>query len=82
MLRAHALVDEVWREVTYAVRGLLRSRGFAALAIATVAIGVGASAAIFTLVDTVVFRSLPYDDPSRLVKIWGTQLRHPPDDVS
>ena len=58
-----ALVDEVWREVTYAVRGLLRNKGFAAIAIATVAIGVGASAAIFTLVDTVVFRSLPYDDP-------------------
>ena len=82
MLRAGALVDEVWREVTYAVRGLLRSKGFAAVAIATVAVGVGASAAIFTLVDTVVFRSLPYDDPSRLVKIWGTHTRHPPDDVA
>jgi putative ABC transport system permease protein len=82
MRRARALVDEVWREVRYAARGLLRSKAFAALAIATVAIGVGASAAIFTLVDTVVFRSLPYEEPSRLVKIWGTDLRHPPDDVS
>ena len=82
MRRARALVDEVGREVRYAARGLLRSKAFAALAIATVAIGVGASAAIFTLVDTVVFRSLPYEEPSRLVKIWGTDLRHPPDDVS
>ncbi len=82
MPRASALMAELWREVNYAVRGLLRNKGFAALAIATVAIGVGASAAILTLVDTVVFRSLPYDDPSRLVKIWGTQLDHPPDDVS
>ena len=83
MLRAHALVDDLWREVSHAVRGLLRNKGFAAIAIATVAIGVGASAAIFTLVDTVVFRSLPYDDPSRLVEdlghSTGTRL---PDDVS
>ena len=57
--------------MSHAVRGLLRNKGFAAIAIATVAIGVGASAAIFTLVDTVVFRSLPYDDPSRLVKDLG-----------
>jgi putative ABC transport system permease protein len=82
MLRARTLVGEVWREAAYAVRGLLARKGFAALAIGTVAVGVGASVAIFTLVDTVVFRPLPYDDPSRLVKIWGTQAPAPPDDVS
>ena len=82
MLRANALIDEVWREVSHAVRGLLRNKGFAAIAIATVAIGVGASAAIFTLVDTVVFRSLPYEDPARLVKVFDTQPGLPPDDVS
>ena len=63
MLRGSALVNELWREVNHAVRGLLRNKGFAALAIATVAIGVGASAAMLTLVDTVVFRSLPYRGP-------------------
>jgi putative ABC transport system permease protein len=82
MTRLNALADDLWREVSHAVRGLLRSRGFAAVAIATVAIGVGASAAIFTLVDTVVFRSLPYEDPARLVKVFDTQPGAPADDVS
>jgi putative ABC transport system permease protein len=82
MTRLNALADDLWREVAHAVRGLLRNKGFAAVAIATVAIGVGASAAIFTLVDTVVFRSLPYGDPARLVKVFDTQPGLPPDDVS
>ena len=83
MTSLNALADDVWREVVHAVRGLLRNKGFAAIAIATVAISVGASAAIFTLVDTVVFRSLPYDDPSRLVRISNTQQGQPADpDVS
>jgi putative ABC transport system permease protein len=82
MPHLNALADDLWREVSHAVRGLLKNKGFAAIAIATVAIGVGASAAIFTLVDTVVFRSLPYEDPARLVKIFDTQPGTSPDDVS
>jgi putative ABC transport system permease protein len=82
MTRLNALADDLWREVSHAVRGLLRNKGFAAIAIATVAIGVGASAAIFTLVDTVVFRSLPYEDPERLVKVFDTRPGAPADDVS
>ena len=82
MNRLNGLADDLGREVSHAIRGLLRAKGFAAIAIATVAIGVGAAAAIFTLVDTVVFRSLPYDDPGRLVKVFDTQPGRPPDDVS
>jgi predicted permease len=82
MTHLAALADDLWREVSHAVRGLLRNKGFAVIAIATVAIGVGASAAIFTLVDTVVFRPLPYEDPARLVKVFDTQPGVPADDVS
>jgi putative ABC transport system permease protein len=82
MTRLNALADDLWREVSHAVRDLLRNKGFAVIAITTVAIGVGASAAIFTLVDTVVLRSLPYEDPARLVKVFDTQPGLPPDDVS
>ena len=81
MTHPAALADDLWREVSHAVRGLLRNKGFAAIAVATVAIGVGASAAIFTLVDTVVFRPLPYQDPARLVKVFDTQPGVPADDV-
>jgi putative ABC transport system permease protein len=82
MAGVNDVVDDLRREVRDAIRGLLRSKGFAAGAVATVAIGVGAAAAIFTLADTVVFRSLPYQDSSRLVKIFDTRPGFPPDDVS
>jgi putative ABC transport system permease protein len=71
-VRAGALVEQLWRDVTYAVRVLSKHRGFTAAAVATLALGIGANTAIFSIVDTIVFRPLPYDDPGRLVKIWGT----------
>ena len=64
--------DQLWRDLTYGIRILMKSRGFTAAAVATLALGVGANTAIFSIVDTIVFRPLPYADPGRLVKIWGT----------
>jgi len=55
------------RDLKYACRTLLRARGFAALAVATLAIGIGATTAVFSLVDAVLLRPLPFTDPSRLV---------------
>ena len=54
-------------DVAYAFRVLNRSRGFAAAAVATFALGIGANTAIFSIVDGAVLRPLPYDRPDRLV---------------
>jgi predicted permease len=70
-MRAGALVEQVWRDLTYAVRMLLKHRGFTAATVTTLALGIGANTAIFSIVDTIVLRPLPYADPDRLVKIWG-----------
>jgi predicted permease len=62
-------LDDAVRDVRYAARSLLRNPGFTATAVLSLAIGIGASAAIFSLVDQVLFRLLPVREPERLVLI-------------
>ncbi|MBW3535826.1 MAG: ABC transporter permease, partial [Gemmatimonadetes bacterium] len=57
------------REVRWAGRSLRRSPAFTGVAVVTVALGIGATTAIFTLVDGILLRSLPYPDPDRLVVV-------------
>ena len=63
------LVDTFLRDVRYALRGLRRSPGFAAATILTLALGVGATTAIFSVVDGVLLEPLPYPAPDRLVRM-------------
>jgi putative ABC transport system permease protein len=81
-VRAGALVDQLRQDLFYAIRMVTRNRGLTAVAVATLALGVGANTAIFSIVDTVVFRPLPYKDAGRLVKIWGSRSAEPIDNVS
>jgi predicted permease len=60
-------IDDAVQDVRYALRGLIASRGFAAVAILTLALGIGANTAIFSLLDAVMLRSLPVQRPSELV---------------
>src|ERR1700689_3096568 len=57
------------QDLVYAARTLLRSPGFLACAVATLALGIGANTAIFSLIDAVMLRPLPVRDPSSLVQI-------------
>ena len=60
----------LWQDLRYAVRTLLKNPGFPLIAILTLALGIGASTAIFTVVDAALLRGLPYKSPERLYHLW------------
>ncbi len=62
-------IDGVWRDTRHAVRALMRAPSFAAVVVAVLTLGVAASASVFSIVDAVVLRPLPYPEPGRLVRI-------------
>jgi putative ABC transport system permease protein len=67
-----ALLDDVEQDVRYAVRAFRRSPGFTLAATLTLALGIGATTAIFSIVDGVLVRGLPYRDADRVVNIYET----------
>ena len=67
--------DALIQNIRHAVRFLLKSPGFTAAAVLTLALGVGANAAIFTLIKTVILQPLPYGQPRQLVMLWNAADR-------
>jgi len=64
-----------WQDVRYSLRLLMRQRGFAAVAILTLGLGIGASAALFSVIDAAVIRPLPYPHPEQLVDLLVEEAR-------
>ncbi|HTS30000.1 MAG TPA: ABC transporter permease [Bryobacteraceae bacterium] len=64
-------VSSLWQDFRYAARGLRQNPAFAAVAIATFALAIGANTAIFSVIDAAILRPLPYPDSAQLVFLWN-----------
>jgi predicted permease len=63
-------MQTLWQDIRYGARMLWKRPGFTAVAVLTLALGVGANTAIYTVIDAALLRSLPYAEPGRLVHLW------------
>ncbi len=72
-----ALFETVSLDVRIAIRSLLKNPGFLVVVILSLALGIAANSTIFSVVDTLLYRPLPYPQPERLVVIWQTEQAHP-----
>jgi putative ABC transport system permease protein len=70
-VRGGGMLESILRDAKYGARSLAKNKGFTAVAVLTLALGIGANTAIFGVIDAVLLRPLPYPESERLVKVYG-----------
>lgn len=73
--RTGAFLETLIQDLRFALRTLVRNSGFSTVIVLTLALGIGANSAIFTIVNGILVKPLPYLEPNRLLTLWETSLR-------
>jgi putative ABC transport system permease protein len=68
-------LETLWQDISFGLRMLRKNPGFAIVAVLTMALGIGANTAIFSVIETVLLAPLPYKDSSRIVAVWTANPR-------
>jgi putative ABC transport system permease protein len=77
MSQALGWLENVAQDLRLAVRSLRKSPGFLTVVTLSLALGIGANSTIFSVIDTLLYRPLPYDHPEQLITIWDVHLNQP-----
>src|SRR5437870_11623368 len=75
-------MENLLHDIRFGLRTLIKNPGFSAVAIIALALGTGVNSAIFSVVDAVLLRPLPYRNPDRLVLVWTSNPTTPRDAMS